>query len=133
MAIWCKIEGGVIVQKVNVRKDPKDIATGGDGNPVWRPYVPSAAPAYDGETHHPPVSSDDIQPTQVVQTWAAPVAKTAGEIDTDKDQIASTIDVDPYLRAFALVMLDEINTLRSQHSLADRTATQLKAAVKSKL
>lgn len=37
------------------------------------------------------------------------------------------------LRAVALVTMDEINTLRSQHGLAARTAAQLKAAIRAKL
>jgi hypothetical protein len=41
--------------------------------------------------------------------------------------------VEGYDRAFALVVLDEINTLRAQHSLAARTVTQLKTALRNKL
>jgi hypothetical protein len=37
------------------------------------------------------------------------------------------------LRAFALVVLDEINILRAQHSLSARTAEQLRTAIKNKL
>jgi hypothetical protein len=37
------------------------------------------------------------------------------------------------LKAFALVVLDEVNLLRSQHGLVERTAAQLRTAVKSKL
>jgi len=37
------------------------------------------------------------------------------------------------VRALALVTLDEINLLRGQHSLAPRTATQLRNAIKNKL
>uniref|UniRef100_A0A6M3IGV0 Uncharacterized protein n=1 Tax=viral metagenome TaxID=1070528 RepID=A0A6M3IGV0_9ZZZZ len=36
-------------------------------------------------------------------------------------------------RALGLVVLDEINTLRGQHSLAPRTKAQLKAAIKAKI
>ncbi len=36
-------------------------------------------------------------------------------------------------RAFALVVLDEINVLRAQHSLAARTIQQLKAATLNKI
>lgn len=37
------------------------------------------------------------------------------------------------LKAFALVALDEFNILRGEHSLPERTAEQLKAAIKAKL
>ena len=98
------------------------------------PYIEVARPVYDPATHHAPVRQPDvIGASDVTQVWDAPVAKTAGEIDADKDTVVSRIDLDPYLRAFALAMLDEINLLRDQHSLAARTATQLKNAVKAKL
>ena len=37
------------------------------------------------------------------------------------------------LRALALVMLKEINTLRAEHSLPDYTAGQMRAAVRDKM
>ena len=37
------------------------------------------------------------------------------------------------LRALAFVVMDEINILRAQHSLADRTAAQLRTAIKAKI
>lgn len=37
------------------------------------------------------------------------------------------------LKAFALVVLDEINILRQQHGLAQRTAGQIEDAIKNKL
>lgn len=40
---------------------------------------------------------------------------------------------DPLLKAFALVMLDEINVLRTQAGLPARTVQQLQAAVKAKI
>lgn len=98
------------------------------------PYIEVARPGFDSTTHYAPVRQpDDIQASQVVQMWAGAVAKTAGELDAEKDVIAGRMDVDPYLRAFALVMLDEINTLRALHSRPARTISQLKDAVKSKL
>ena len=55
------------------------------------------------------------------------------ELESAKDSTAETIDTDPYLRAFALVMLDEINILRAHHGESARTAAQLKTAVRSKI
>jgi hypothetical protein len=40
--------------------------------------------------------------------------------------------MDKLVKAFALVVLDEINTLRAKQGLAPRTAEQLKTAVKTK-
>lgn len=37
------------------------------------------------------------------------------------------------LRSLALTILDEINTLRAQHSLAPRTATQLRNAIQARV
>lgn len=37
------------------------------------------------------------------------------------------------IRALALVVLDEINTLRAQHALAPRTANQLRNAIKARI
>lgn len=50
------------------------------------------------------------------------------------DAIADELDqVRTIMRAFAEVVLDEINNLRGQHGLAPRTLAQLKQAVRSKL
>lgn len=82
MTIWCKVEGGVITTRVNVRKPPKGIAIVG-GEPVWREYFPAPRPSYNDTTHHAPVSSESIQPTQVLQVWTTPIAKTQQELDDE--------------------------------------------------
>lgn len=43
------------------------------------------------------------------------------------------VDIRKVLKAFALVVLDEVNILRGNDGLADRTVDQLRAAVKNKL
>lgn len=59
---------------------------------------------------------------------------TATELDNERDNTVGTLDsTEDLLRAFALTLLDEINTLRSQHSLAPRTIAQLKSAIRAKL
>lgn len=63
---------------------------------------------------------------------------TQGEIDAhaenEKVQAADIeAQFDATLKAFALVMLDEINTLRTAASLPVRTVAQLKTAIKNKL
>ena len=51
-----------------------------------------------------------------------------------RDSVSNSIDTaESYERAFALVVMDEINILRAQHSLSDRTPAQLKVAVRAKL
>lgn len=49
------------------------------------------------------------------------------------DELYTRLATKRVLKAFALVVLDEINILRGQHALAARTAAQLRTAVKAKL
>jgi len=59
--------------------------------------------------------------------------KTSGELDIEANADADRIFIrDKTLKAFALVVLDEINLLRAEHSLAPRTAIQLRNAVRDK-
>lgn len=63
---------------------------------------------------------------------------TQAEIDADiEEEKTHTSDIDERfnqpLKAFSLVVLDEINLLRTHAGLQPRTITQLKNAVKSKL
>jgi len=55
-------------------------------------------------------------------------------LSDERNGVANQLDVvEDVIRAFALVVLDEINVLRAQHNLADRTIAQLKTAARSKL
>ena len=60
--------------------------------------------------------------------------RTTQELD-DAKTIEADIEVkfDSTLKAFALVVLNEINILRTSAGLPERTIAQLKNAVKSKL
>ncbi len=50
------------------------------------------------------------------------------------DAVANELDqARTIMRAFAEVVLDEVNILRAQHGLAPRTLVQLKQAVRAKL
>lgn len=61
-------------------------------------------------------------------------AVDAAELSNLRDRISDKIDeIETFERAFALVLLDEINLLRSELSLAPRTPAQLKAAVRAKM
>jgi len=56
------------------------------------------------------------------------------EIDVEKTAEADIeLVFDSTLKAFALVVLDEINILRTQAGLPSRTVQQLKTAIKAKL
>jgi len=65
---------------------------------------------------------------------AARDAVDAAELEASRDSTTNGLDqVESLDRAFALVILDEINTLRALHSLADRSIAQLKTALRNKL
>lgn len=53
--------------------------------------------------------------------------------DKEKKQAKLEIDDERVLRAFAEVVMDEINILRGQHGLAARTLSQLVTAIKGKI
>jgi general stress protein CsbA len=56
------------------------------------------------------------------------------EMQIARDSTANRMDnIEDIIRALALATLDEINNLRSLHSLAPRTGAQLKTAVRNKL
>ena len=58
----------------------------------------------------------------------------ARAVSDTRDEVAAGLDsLESITRAFALVVLDEINTLRATHNLVPRTIQQLKAAVRRKL
>jgi len=56
-------------------------------------------------------------------------------LDERRDNaVSGSIDsIESVVRALALATLDEINVLRAQHSLADRTMSQLKTSIRNKL
>jgi hypothetical protein len=60
-------------------------------------------------------------------------AAEAAAADAAKTEEANITDWSGATKAFALVVLDEINLLRSNAGLAERTLAQLKAAIKAKL
>ena len=61
------------------------------------------------------------------------IADTA-VLSANRDGVADAIDrAESYSRAFALIVLDEINVLRLNAGLVERTAGQLKTALRSKL
>ena len=98
-------------------------AIDGLDQPRTRPYL-------DG---HIILSQPEI--ADLLSEWAeASRPRTAEEIDAKKT-IEADIEnkFDSTLKAFALVVLSEINVLRVQAALPERTVQQLKDAVKSRL
>jgi hypothetical protein len=62
------------------------------------------------------------------------VAIDAAELAATRDSLADEIDrAESYSKAFALTIMDELNILRAQHSLSDRTPSQLKTAVRNRM
>ncbi len=57
----------------------------------------------------------------------------AAKADHDRSTAKHRIGDEPVLRALAEVVMDEINILRSKHSLAARTLSQLVTAIKNKI
>jgi len=97
---------------------------------------PSIVGEYPGE--HPLYDG-----TQIRQATTAEVAGfPAANLEDDKDRTRASAEASltrsddglgMITRALALVVLDEVNILRSQHALAPRTAAQLKGAIKNKI
>jgi len=77
------------------------------------------------------VESEATLGAYLVRYELRPVAP--GVLQGYDDAIVKELETMKILRAFSLVMLDEINILRQQHALPDRTVAQLKAAVRAKL
>ncbi len=76
------------------------------------------------------VTGDVISLMDQVARDAVDAAEDSAQLDAIADQLTQTRSI---MRAFAEVVLDEINALRAQHSLPTRTLTQLRNAVRGKL
>ena len=61
---------------------------------------------------------------------AVDAAEDIARLDNIADELDQTQSI---MKAFAEVVLDEINILRGEHALTPRTLAQLKAAVRGKL
>lgn len=67
------------------------------------------------------------------QRNAVDTQEAADTLAQDKTENKARIDDERVLKAFALVVKDEINILRAQHGLANRTSAQLINAIKAKV
>ena len=137
LQMFCKVVDGVIIARE--MKDNAASKTGGDGGPVWRPMVAlGQRPVFDPATHHAPQKTEVIEPTQVVQGWAAPVAKTAQELADEQtarqDATMDRTDVPDSLEKVLLkIALLQENRLRVLESAPEITAAQFKAWVRGQL
>lgn len=58
----------------------------------------------------------------------------AAMLEAARDQVATQLDQqENIIRAFMLIVLDEVNLLRTQHGLSERTVQQLRNAIRDKL
>lgn len=116
LSTYCKVVGGVIVKRA--RKDDPETAVV-NGEPVWRALVEAGAqPAYDSITHHAPILVETIEPTQVVQSWQAAVAKTQAEIDTEQASRRSAVmarleRLDSFERLMLRIQFNHENRIRA--------------------
>lgn len=76
------------------------------------------------------VTGDTVSLLSQAERDAIDAAEETARLDSIADELTQTQSI---LRAFAEVVLDEFNTLRSEHSLAPRTLSQLRNAVRGKL
>jgi hypothetical protein len=58
---------------------------------------------------------------------------TQAETDSDRTARKSEMDSERLIRAVVKVLIDEINALRSQYGLSDRTIQQAKTAIKNEI
>ena len=76
------------------------------------------------------VSGDTVLLLNQSSRDAVDAAEDSGQLDSIADELEQARTV---MRAFAEVMLSEINLLRAEHGLTPRTLRQLRNAVRSKL
>ena len=99
------------------------------GNEEWI-YQPDMAAVVGFESKYWIIVSDTV----TLMSKAERDIVDVDEISDRRDAVVAEMDeVEGYIRAFALTVLDEVNTLRAKHSLADLTISQLKNAVRNKL
>lgn len=79
-------------------------------------------------------NSGETQPTET-ELLSADIASGQANANSDRlDDTASQLDrQDDILRAFMLLVLDEVNALRQAAGLQPRTAQQLRNAIRNKL
>jgi hypothetical protein len=129
MMRYARIENSAIVEVRSFDREP-------DPNPAkgldWRLYPIVPRPSFDSATHHAPVESTGIQPTEVVTSWVAPVAKTQGELDAETDaQKENTLDRFDLLNL--KVAFNHENRIRALEGEQPVTQARFRTAMKAML
>jgi hypothetical protein len=128
---WWYVTNGFISP---ASKPPKTIYSA--GNPIssvhaiWKPDlsdVAGFATKYWVVAAYP---DDSVSLMDQAARDAVDAAELSAQLDSIADEIGTGVQYD---RAFALVVLDEINALRTAATLPMRTAAQLKTPVRNKL
>ena len=106
-----------------------------NGKDFWLPVVRNPQPSFDPETQHPPEALPaEIQATQVVYDWAAPVNKTPAELDAELDAVVARMDSNRNLiKALALTLFEVVNQVRVLNNQGEITLPQFRNYLKGKL
>jgi len=77
------------------------------------------------------ITGDVVSLASVGEQATIDAALAAAKLTTEKDAAKSQIDVERVVRALVDMLPGEFNILRTLHSLPDRTAAQVNAALKA--
>ena len=126
MSEWVDTATGVPIRSdVVARLDPSELPLA-----VPRRYWKHVAGAIIEYTQ----AEKDAQDAQdVIDREAERIQEIANTRLNAKDEITGFESSSLFLRAFISILIEEINTLRSQHGLADRTIAQLKTAIRNRI
>ena len=79
------------------------------------------------------ITGDTVTLMNAAARNAVDAQEATDAVAEDRAENKLRIDDERVLKAFALIVLDEINVLRGQHGLAARTPVQLVNAIKGKV
>ncbi len=97
---------------------------------IWEPDI-SAVAGWDSKYWI--ITGDVVTLMDQAARDAVDAAEAAAALTADREDNKNRLDDERVLSALAIVVKDEINILRAQHSLADRTTAQLKTAIKNEV
>ena len=82
---------------------------------------------------HWAIAGDTVRLMSPAARDAVDAQEEADAVTEDRAENKARIGDERALKALAFAVMDEINILRQQHNLADRTPTQLVAAIRAKV
>jgi len=97
---------------------------------IWNPDL-SAVQGFD--SIYWDITGDSVVLVDQATRDARDAELAAAALTNKRESLKARYDTEDLLKAFADVMIDEINVLRQQHALSDRTAAQLRTALRNKL